>query len=415
MVTASKLEAVSVGAGFSAVSTVPPQEDIDSQSVEGENGFPSIRVSSLCFGEQLVLDTYLRSRSRPYNRERQEELSRPRNRGGISACWNKAKVQHRKGGELSFGQVQPQKPPRSTESDYYSSDEGPSNEEDQGSLPLLCNRGTPRAHTNVKKVVERLSKPRMIKRDKVGPGEEKVLLHLKGLREKALSTDIRELTGRLSNPKPKRTLSPTPGERIVLEYKSNIQGRRCNLKRIDQLAVAPPRRTREGFTRPCRRGHDDRADSELDLPDDQVPVDFVYMSEQDDAHHRGERAAAEDVTNNCRGASQGSSYTGGGASTALESDHGQSSVMMPSPPSTANTNSRFSTPARTGTSGTCGGGGIPNLPEVPSSTVSGTDHSVATHLPDFTTTSAQVTTGSSNSTPRARPPETWRVGVDGQA
>merc|ERR1712093_613262 len=104
-----------------------------------------------------------------------------------------------------------------------------------------------------------------------------------------------------------------------------------------------------------------------------------------DAHH--ERKVDED-NSNCRGAS-GGRYAGG-ASAALETDAGRSSPIS-SPPSSA------TTPARTGTSGTCGGGGIPNLPEVPSgSPVAGYGSGGA----------------APSSTPRGRAPGTWRSGVD---
>jgi len=48
----------------------------ETESKDRSSGVP------LSFGEQLVLDTYFRCRSRPYNRQRQEELAQPRRHQG---------------------------------------------------------------------------------------------------------------------------------------------------------------------------------------------------------------------------------------------------------------------------------------------------------------------------------------------
>jgi len=427
MVTASKVEAqgYSVGTGLSAASTAPPQEEIDYGSVDGDEGF-SMRASSLCYGEQLVLDTYLRTRNRPYNRERQEELAKPRKRGGISASWHKGQGQCQMMAQMTPRQpsrpAQPQKPPREPSEGEYSSDDGwvdnkAGQEELQGPLPLLRNRVTPRAPADIKSVVERLAKPKVIKRDKVAPGEEQVLLYLKDIRQKGEKTDIREVIGRLATPKVQRPLSPTPGERVVLNYNMTMQGRRCNRKRIDQLAVAPPRRCFLGVGKTFRNVHEAalRAENEVEELDGQVALDIDFqdtpeqasqthppnadcMTDQADAYNREQRNADEDDPN-CRGAS-GGSYAGGTSAT-LETDAGRSSPIS-SPPSSATTYppSSATTPARTGTSGTCGGGGIPNLPEVPSGSP---------------TMGSGGGGAAPSSTPRGRAPGTWRSGVDGKA
>merc|ERR1711879_94110 len=100
----------------------------------------------------------------------------------------------------------------------------------------------------------------------------------------------------------------------------------------------------------------------------------------------------------CRGASEGTLSAGN--STALDTDTGLSSWMS-SPPSTA----------RAGPSGACAGGGIPYLPEVPSSPyVNGGATDPLDLTVGFPAAGAQP-----NSTPRGRAPGTWRSGVDGQA
>jgi hypothetical protein len=155
--------------------------------------------------------------------------------------------------------------------------------------------------------------------NKIGPGEEKVLVALTKLRERQKNSDIREVIGRLSTPRVARPLSPTPGERIIMAHNLKMQARRCDLKRIEQLAVPAIRRDGPPATDRFRQ-----LTKEMPQP----------VSEEEHHHQQEEGLASLQGTSEqtileaalvgraeepaCRGAS-GGSYFGGG-STALETN-----------------------------------------------------------------------------------------------
>lgn len=151
----------------------------------------------LSFGEQLVLETYLRSRQRPYCRKRQEELAQPRRRFNTN--------------ETPVGPLLDGSASRTTDKE------------------------------KVAEMVNRLTQPKMAPRGQAGGasanvGEAMVLRSLEASRAKREEVSVAEVVQRLSAPRTARPSSPTSGERVVMLYNSTMPGRSVNLDRVRELA-----------------------------------------------------------------------------------------------------------------------------------------------------------------------------------
>eukprot|EP00931_Biecheleriopsis_adriatica_P000369 TRINITY_DN100397_c0_g1_i1.p1 TRINITY_DN100397_c0_g1~~TRINITY_DN100397_c0_g1_i1.p1 ORF type:complete len:400 (+),score=62.83 TRINITY_DN100397_c0_g1_i1:70-1269(+) len=142
----------------------------------------------LCFGEQLVLETYMRFRGRRYDRKRQDELSRPRNvKQSPNDQWG-----HTPGGRTN------------------------ALEKDE-----------------VDQMLERLAKPR---RQPMALEPPSLVLHS----AKSTAAHAGEVFRRLSSAKPHREFDPTPGEKVCMLYNAQQAGRSVNFDRLS--AMAKPKR-----------------------------------------------------------------------------------------------------------------------------------------------------------------------------
>eukprot|EP00930_Biecheleria_cincta_P025412 TRINITY_DN18101_c0_g1_i2.p1 TRINITY_DN18101_c0_g1~~TRINITY_DN18101_c0_g1_i2.p1 ORF type:complete len:488 (-),score=92.47 TRINITY_DN18101_c0_g1_i2:119-1363(-) len=146
----------------------------------------------LCFGEQLVLETYMRNKGRRYDRKRQDELSQPRRPKGDS--W----ASGYQGGEPMDDRVLDKQ--------------------------------------QLKNLVARLAKPkRHLSNEDAG---QMVMLH--SMRDEALkrqsAADTAALIKRLAAPKASRAYDPTPGERICMMYNRWKPTRAVNLERLADMA-----------------------------------------------------------------------------------------------------------------------------------------------------------------------------------
>jgi len=141
-------------------------------------------------GEQLVLDTYLRYKQRPYDRQRQDELAVPR--------------QHTR----SF----------STFCDSTST-----------TVPKM-----PKIISD--DLCERLSQPKRPDRRKVSSGEALVKSARLRDRSQRASFDLPGLVQRLSAPKTARPRSPTSGERIMIQYNKPQDGKGISKEKLDMLS-----------------------------------------------------------------------------------------------------------------------------------------------------------------------------------
>mmetsp|Transcript_56960 Transcript_56960/g.176722 ORF Transcript_56960/g.176722 Transcript_56960/m.176722 type:complete len:384 (-) Transcript_56960:105-1256(-) len=210
MVTASKLaaqarqrgspESVSDAAGGHESNDAPPHGEAGDDSTTGSS---EAAVVPLSFGEQLVLETYLRCRRRPFDPKRQEELAAPRRRAGATGSAEGASQ------DASVQQGAPQ------------------------------GKTLPRAQ--VDDLCSRLSQPKRPQRDKVPPGEELVLRRNELERAKREVVDVDAMLSRLAAPRLPRPPSPTSGERVVLMHKEAGRGRSVDHDRLAGLAMPTKR------------------------------------------------------------------------------------------------------------------------------------------------------------------------------
>eukprot|EP00435_Cladocopium_sp_Y103_P065766 s123_g27.t1 len=156
------------------------QWDASQSSSEAEAEVP------LSFGEQLVLETYLRFRGRRYDRQRQEELCQPRRI----------------------------KPP----ADRWSSGRREVLEKEQ-----------------LEDLLKRLAGP---KRGKATDSGELIALHSSKqemVQRRVQAKDVEATFARLSAPKTARGYDPTPGEKVCLMY-NQTSHRSVNLERLADMA-----------------------------------------------------------------------------------------------------------------------------------------------------------------------------------
>mmetsp|Transcript_43991 Transcript_43991/g.88758 ORF Transcript_43991/g.88758 Transcript_43991/m.88758 type:complete len:401 (-) Transcript_43991:80-1282(-) len=153
----------------------------------------------LSFGEQLVLETYVRCRQRPYDRKRQEELAAPRRRAATAGGSGEP-------GAASQDSSVQQPPPAKT-------------------LP----------RSQVDEICARLSQPRRFVSGKTSAGEE-VQQSSDAERAKRAALDVGAMLERLATPRLPRAHSPTSGEKIVMSYKETSSGRSVDHERVAALA-----------------------------------------------------------------------------------------------------------------------------------------------------------------------------------
>jgi len=148
----------------------------------------------LCFGEQLVLETYMRSKGRRYDRQRQDELSQPRRHKGDAWAFGA------QGGELM----------------------------DENEKVLDQHQ--------VQNLVARLAKPKRHQSNE--DAGQMVTLH--SMRDEALkrqsAADAEAMVKRLAAPKTFRAYDPTPGERVCMMYNRWKPTRAVNLDRLADMA-----------------------------------------------------------------------------------------------------------------------------------------------------------------------------------
>eukprot|EP00929_Paragymnodinium_shiwhaense_P081639 TRINITY_DN4277_c0_g1_i1.p1 TRINITY_DN4277_c0_g1~~TRINITY_DN4277_c0_g1_i1.p1 ORF type:complete len:541 (+),score=96.04 TRINITY_DN4277_c0_g1_i1:179-1801(+) len=156
-----------------------------------EDAYPELPLS---YGERLVLDTYLRGRSKPYDRQRQEELAKPKRENGflkVSLC-SRATTASIDGGTTIGTTI--------------------------GGSSSSTAKATIGSKADVQSIVARLTeqKPRP---DPTGPrnkGEAIVFETMQQQREKFKGLKTADIVHRLATPRALRPLSPNPGERIMM-------------------------------------------------------------------------------------------------------------------------------------------------------------------------------------------------------
>lgn len=140
----------------------------------------------LTFGEQLVLETYLRCRQRPYNRQRQDELSQPRHRPGNGAMEEPGSA----AAKLDKSQVE----------------------------VLLSRLAQPRRHPPLAKSSDQAEVPE----------ETKVL--------RRTAAEMEAISQRLHTRQHTRPLSPAEGDRIIMLHNFRNEGRSVDFQRLALMA-----------------------------------------------------------------------------------------------------------------------------------------------------------------------------------
>eukprot|EP00927_Polykrikos_kofoidii_P061736 TRINITY_DN56572_c0_g1_i1.p1 TRINITY_DN56572_c0_g1~~TRINITY_DN56572_c0_g1_i1.p1 ORF type:complete len:617 (+),score=107.28 TRINITY_DN56572_c0_g1_i1:97-1947(+) len=220
----------------------------------------------LSYGERLVLGTFLRGRSRPYDRQRQEELAKPHKRGAAANSWRvgdaeptpaRSGIAHSTNSR-GFGEVGTGAAGNSVAIDVNGPCGGgrplPPSDESFAPMPPPSSSGRGEKVCSGKRflsaiaansLVNRLAEPKRPNPGKSrNPGELICLKTLQDIRRKSKerslsSTD--EACRRLAMPRRRRPSSQTPGEQIVLLHNIRSVGRPVDNQRIDWLAQAKRR------------------------------------------------------------------------------------------------------------------------------------------------------------------------------
>jgi len=192
----------------------------------------------ISYGERLILETCMKSRSRPYDRQRQEKLSQPRRRGASAEAW---------GIKDGSSMEKPSSLPQGSSLGGGMSASGvPS-----GSVPpsSMTSQDVRLSSVQTDNLVSRLCAPKRRKAPSKPPGEEIMLMKTqeRAAKLKAGGFDIASIVARLAAPRAARALSPTPGERVVLMWNRSENVRKPDLLRINAMA------------KPSRRGASARA------------------------------------------------------------------------------------------------------------------------------------------------------------
>lgn len=229
--------------GFGNVDT----RNLDTNNVgDGSSslGLTDLTELPISYGERLILETCMRSRQRPYDRERQEALSRPRKRGGAAQTWMKD------GAKSVSVSAQASETERSLPnvSGGSSSAREPSARESIGasseaSVPVSARSQEARLSTaQTDSLVSRLSQPKKNKQLAKAPAEQLLLRSQdRSSKLKTGGVDIVSIVARLSAPRPGRALSPTPGERVVLMWNRSENQRKPDYERLNQMAKSSRR------------------------------------------------------------------------------------------------------------------------------------------------------------------------------
>jgi len=191
----------------------------DSRSSMGLTDLSELPIS---YGERLILETCVRCRQRPYDRERQEALSRPRRGGkdvGVDRSAGERSLPTVSGGVSCEPSTQPSTARSSTSQDT---------------------RRLNMAQTD--QLVNRLSTPRRHQKSAKPPAEQLPLRSQeRSAKPEAGGLAIASMVARLSAPRSARALSPTPGERVVLMWNRSENLRKPDLERLNRLAIASRR------------------------------------------------------------------------------------------------------------------------------------------------------------------------------
>eukprot|EP00408_Alexandrium_pacificum_P053432 CAMPEP_0171253280 /NCGR_PEP_ID=MMETSP0790-20130122/51621_1 /TAXON_ID=2925 /ORGANISM="Alexandrium catenella, Strain OF101" /LENGTH=367 /DNA_ID=CAMNT_0011721099 /DNA_START=49 /DNA_END=1154 /DNA_ORIENTATION=- len=198
MVSASKVAALRSQQGLGEFSDggieTHDTTSLEQAIAESSVGSAEVAYVPLSFGEQLVLETYIRCRQRPYDRKRQEELAAPRHRGAT--------------GDPPVGAGEP--------GTSQSSSAQPSKTLPKNQVEELCSR---------------LAQPKRFLGSKTSPGEDLAQQSSEEDRAKracyALETDSAQVAA--------RALSDA-WRAVVMAFKEASAGRPVDLERVAELA-----------------------------------------------------------------------------------------------------------------------------------------------------------------------------------
>jgi len=172
----------------------PHQTNYEGDESEDDESIP------LNFGEQLVLETYMRYKGRRYDRKRQDELSKPR-RQKVQELWG-----------MQAGQGSP--------------------DQRLGQSVVSMNR------EEVDSLVARLTKPKKQKAN--SDHGNMIAMHSQQAdvrKAKAAATaDNDAVFKRLAAPKSSRPFDPTPGEKVCMMYHSARTRRPVNFERLADIS-----------------------------------------------------------------------------------------------------------------------------------------------------------------------------------
>lgn len=166
----------------------------------------------LSFGEQLVLETYLRCKRKPYDRRRQDYLAQPRRQAPTGNAWGLK-------GCSSLGC------------------EG-LEEDTSGPKSSTMKVGK----SQMDDFCARLSQPKKLMINRIPAGETLALQSKEMEHSRHSKSEIDAISQRLALPRAARVHSPTSGERIVMHHSGESVGRPVDLERLNQMS------------RPAKRG-----------------------------------------------------------------------------------------------------------------------------------------------------------------
>merc|ERR1719265_621874 len=213
----------------------------DSASSKAVTDFADLPMS---YGERLIFETCLKTQGRPYDRERQEALARPRRHFDATAHgWGlndkKESSTHSRSSGTAGGSAPSAGPSRDNPSLVDSKGETSSGQP-------TAERTLTAAQTDA--MVARLSGAKRPKNSQRPPAEQ-IILRSPGCASRADAVDrmrkggvdIASIVARLSTPRTLRAASPAPGERVVLMWNKSENMRKPDLDRLSQLAKSSRR------------------------------------------------------------------------------------------------------------------------------------------------------------------------------
>ncbi|CAE8623568.1 unnamed protein product [Polarella glacialis] len=194
MVTASKVAAAAANGSDPRQSLREDEERSSAGSYGGSHGSEAYELP-LSFGEQLVLETYIRCRARRYDRKRQEELSQPRRQKAAK--------------------------------EFLCKMPSAGGSEESSRAPL--------DKSQVEDLVSRLSAPKKSSHQ-LAAGASIAMHASQAEVSKARPVVDEAVWARLAAPKPGRPNDPTPGERVCMMYHNFSTGRGVNFERLADMA-----------------------------------------------------------------------------------------------------------------------------------------------------------------------------------